>query len=256
MPALNPPYAPVVHGASLTEGATFSLDAQAMRSLAFREINVKEAFTLVDAAGEFFRASLTSKSDDGAAGEAIAYEKLRASTESPARITLVCAVLGRQRMILVTQKATELGCVRIVPVLSDHSVKPADLEKEKPWAWQGQALKGARQCRRASVPEVVKTQPLAAAVASTFWKDASSCFVLDDRSTSEDPFPSASERPLDRDVVLAVGPEGGWSDRERAELTTAGAKPLALGTRVLRAETAVFAGLSVLQHRLGDLRAT
>lgn len=254
MPALKPPYAPVRHAATLTEGATFSLDAQAMRGLAFREINVKEAFTLIDASGRFFRASLTSKSDDGSAGEAVAYESLRGSTESPARITLMCAVLGRQRMILVTQKATELGCVRIVPVLSDHSVKAADLEKEKPWAWAGQALKGARQCRRASVPEVSKTQTLDAAIASASWTEASLRFVLDDRSPSEDPFPPPTDSAAERDVVLAVGPEGGWSDRERAKLADAGSTPLALGTRVLRAETAVFAGLSVLQHRLGDLR--
>ena len=56
------------------------------------------------------------------------------------------------------------------------------------------------------------------------------------------------------DLVLVVGPEGGWSDAERAKLGAAGAAPIALGARVLRAETAVFAGLAVVQHRLGDLR--
>jgi 16S rRNA (uracil1498-N3)-methyltransferase len=255
MPALEPPYAPIRHASRLVEGATFALDAQAMRGLAFRAINVKEAFTIVDASGAFFRASLKSASAEG--GEAVAYEKMPSSTESPARITLVCAVLGRQRMILVTQKATELGCVRIVPVLSENSVRPHDLEKEKPWAWPGQALKGARQCRRASVPEVQSTQPLAAAMASPFWRAAPLRFVLDDRSPPRaDPFPLSNAPVEERDVVLVVGPEGGFSDRERADLVAADAVPLALGARVLRAETAVFAGLAVLQHRLGDLRVT
>jgi 16S rRNA (uracil1498-N3)-methyltransferase len=53
--------------------------------------------------------------------------------------------------------------------------------------------------------------------------------------------------------VLAVGPEGGWSARERLLFRDSGATTLRLGSRILRAETAVFAGLSVLQHRLGDL---
>ncbi|RYG67339.1 RsmE family RNA methyltransferase, partial [bacterium] len=55
------------------------------------------------------------------------------------------------------------------------------------------------------------------------------------------------------EYVLFVGPEGGFSDDERAILLERGALPLRLGNRVLRAETAVFAGLTVLQHRLGDM---
>lgn len=255
MAALAPPHAPVRFAGVLREGETFRLDAEAMRGLAFREINVKEAFTIVDQDGRFFRASLKAASVDG--GEAVAYEQMRHSTESPARITLVCAVLGRQRMILVVQKATELGCARVVPVLSEHSVQTRDLEREKPWAWPGQGLKGARQSRRASVPDVTKTLPLEKALVSSFWRDATHRFILDDRATAEptrDPFPPLEEPMRERDLVLAVGPEGGWSDRERERLVEAGAISLALGARVLRAETAVFAGLAILQHRFGDLR--
>lgn len=253
LPALAPPHAPLRHRAPLREGETFTFDEVCARGLRFREINVKEAFTLEDAEGTFFRASL-KRLDEGD-GEAVAYERLRGSTESPARITLVCAVLARQRMIQVVQKATELGCVRVVPVFSEKSVGPKDLDHEKPWAWPGQALKGARQSRRASVPEVTKTMPLAKALAAPFWTGARR-FVLDDRAPEgSDPFPAPSSPATEVDVALAIGPEGGWSDAERALLAEKGAVALALGARVLRAETAVFAGLAVLQHRLGDLRA-
>lgn len=214
---------------------------------------MSEAFTLVDAEGAFFRASLKAMSPDG--GEALVYERMHGSTESPACITLVCAVLGRQRMITVVQKATELGCMRITPVLSDHSVKREDLDREKPWAWRGQALKGARQCRRASVPLVDEVMSLDRVLASPTWKAATARFVLDDVKGEKYVFPAQDESTgSPKDYVLAVGPEGGWSDRERTLLEKAGATALALGVRVLRAETAVFAGLSVLQHRLGDLR--
>lgn len=247
--SLAPPYAPLTHPTPLAKDATFSFDAAFAASLRFREINPREAFTLVDAAGAFFRASLKSLSNDG--GEALVYEAMHGSTESPARITLVCAVLGRQRMITVAQKATELGCVRVVPVLSDHSVQRADLEKEKPWAWQGQAIKASRQCRRASVPEVAKVISLADAIEAPYWTRATRIFFLDDRVTAPvDPFAGLSS---EGDYVLAVGPEGGWSDHERAQLEGASAAVLRLGTRVLRAETAVYSGLSILQHRLGDL---
>ena len=238
--------APIRLDARIAVDQVITLGDLAQKQLAFREVNVKEAFTVVDAEGTFFRAS--RKEPD----RALVYERMTGSTESPARITLVCAVLARQRMLVVIQKATELGCVRIVPVWSDHSVKPADLDKEKPWAWPTQAIKGAKQCRRASVPEVLAMMPFAQAIDAPWWTRATARFSMDDRPEAGDPFEGL---PRVGDYVLAVGPEGGWSDRERDALAKAGARTLALGARVLRAETAVFAGLSIVQHRLGDLRS-
>ncbi len=238
----------------MKEGETVKLDAGMLRSLEFREVNVTEAFTLADAEGTYFRASLQDRGDKS--GRALVYERMPRAPESLAHITLFCAVLARQRMIAVCQKATELGVGRIVPVLSAHSVQPKDLEHEKPWAWKGQCIKAARQCRRASVPEVTDAMELRHAVESPLWRDASARFALDDRSPVErDPFPPSDSTPRACEIALAVGPEGGWSDPERELLGRAGAVVLALGGRVLRAETAVFAGLSIVQHRIGDLRA-
>ncbi len=254
MVAIKAPYAPIRVATPLSEGQAVKLDAGMLRSLDVREINTSEAFTLMDSAGAFFRASLQERDDKS--GRALVYEKMPRSPESPTNITLVCAVLARQRMITVCQKATELGVTRIVPVLSAHSVQRDGLDHEKPWSWKGQCIKGARQCRRGSLPELTDVMPLRAALAEEFWTTASERFALDDRSPIEhDPFPPAERGPTSADVVLAVGPEGGWSDDERAQLGRAGATVLALGGRVLRAETAVFAGLAIVQHRLGDLRA-
>jgi 16S rRNA (uracil1498-N3)-methyltransferase len=249
---LAPPYAALVHSAPLIVGDTFALEPEALRGLAFREVNPKEAFTIVDRDGATFRASLIHRSAE--TGEAVVYEKMKGSTESPARIVLVCAVLARQRMIFVAQKATELGCTKIVPALTAKSVPPKDLDHEKPWAWPGQARKAARQCRRASVPEVTKVTPLARVIEAPFWREASRRFFLDDRAEGGgDPLAASGEENGLRDIVLVVGPEGGFSDEERTLLARAGATSLTFGTRVLRAETAVVAGLAILQHRLGDL---
>jgi 16S rRNA (uracil1498-N3)-methyltransferase len=236
---------PVRHEGRLADGQTLELGDLQRKQLAFREINVKEAFTIVDAEGAFFRAS--RKSDD----QALVYERMSGSTESPACVTLVCAVLARQRMITVIQKATELGCVRVVPVMSDHAVQEGELEKEKPWAWPGQALRAARQCRRATIPEVLQPTSFTDALVAPWFRGARARFVLDDRAArGVDPFAGLGAG----EYVLAVGPEGGWSDAERKRLEEAGVVALALGARVLRAETAVYVGLALLQHRLGDLR--
>ena len=69
--------------------------------------NAKEAFTVRDGSGSYFRASVTEY--DGKGGRAVAYERMSRSPEPTVDLTLACAVLARQRMHLVMQKATELG---------------------------------------------------------------------------------------------------------------------------------------------------
>ena len=71
-------------------------------------------------------------------GQALVYERMFQSPESPLRLSLCCAVLARQRMIFVSQKATELGIERFQPVLTERSVPPEGLEHEKSHAWPGQ----------------------------------------------------------------------------------------------------------------------
>jgi len=249
-PSLN---APLRHAATLTEGERVALDAFQVQALRHREVNEKEAFTIVDREGRFFRASLKVMKKSG--GEALVYERMAGSTESTADITLLCAVLARQRMLVVVQKATELGATRIVPVLSERSVQRDGLEHEKAHAWPKQALRAARQCRRASLPEVREAIELASILEDECFTGADLCVYLDDRESSPRALDS-TEPWVDRAgrrIVFAVGPEGGWSDEERAMLETRGAVPLRLGGRILRAETAVFAGLTLLQHAYGDM---
>lgn len=243
----SPLYVAIRHPHRVSVNRTLQLDRSEVEALRFRQINVKEAFTLQGPDGHFYRASLTSMTDKG--GEALVYEQMARSPESPLELTLLCAVLNRQRMLLVMQKATELGATRIQPVFSAHSVGPDGLEHEKARAWPGAVLRAVRQCRRASVPELLPTVPLAEALSGEAWTSATARFILDDRS--------AEGTRLVRgptSACLAVGPEGGWSDAERELFAASGAESLALGGRILRAETAVLVGLTLVQHRMGDLK--
>ena len=245
--------APLVHSAKLAEGQQVELDAFQARALRHRDINEKEAFTIVDREGNFFRASLKMMNKSG--GKALVYERMAGSTESPAEITLLCAVLARQRMLVVVQKATELGVARIVPVLSERSVPRDGLDHQKAHAWPKQALRAARQCRRASLPEVREAIELSSILEDACFTEADLRVYLDDRTSTPRMRDDASpgNKRAARRIVFAVGPEGGWSDEERSMLETRGALPLRLGGRVLRAETAVFAGLTLLQHAYGDM---
>ncbi|MBL8602322.1 MAG: RsmE family RNA methyltransferase [Myxococcales bacterium] len=247
---LQGPYAPLRHPTPITLGARLTLDPRTVEGLHFRKVNTREAFTLLGPDGAAFRCALEALSAH--AGEALAYEAMGVLPESPLDLTVVCAVLQRQRMLPVSQKIAELGANRLQPVFTLKSVGPEGLAHEKAHAWPGQCLKGARQCRRASVPRVEAAVKLAEVFATPWWRGAAFRLFLDDRSDNEAEalFAAAARSP--RAAVLVVGPEGGFADVERAALREAGALGWRLGGRVLRAETAVFAGVSVLQERFGD----
>ncbi len=225
----------------------FQFDKDVARRLVSRGINPKEAFTLRDLSGCYFRASLKDLHAGG--GAALAYERMQQTPEPTIEITLACAVLARQRMIFVMQKATELGVTRIAPLLTDYSVPAEGLEHEKASSWPNQLVRATKQCRRGSLPQLLPPLSLDTFLNSKAVTDSDLCIVLDDHSKQ-----SATDETSPRRVVLLVGPEGGFSDRERTLLLTR-AQALSFGGRILRAETAVIVGLTALQIYWGDYRS-
>ena len=144
---------PLAVSAPLALDEPFRFDRGFAKRLRMREVNATEAFTLRDASGAWLRASL--KEYDAKGGWAVAYERMGRSPEPTVDVTLACAVLARQRMHTVVQKATELGVRRIVPLLTEHSVPPDAVAHEQAHAWPGHVARAARQCRRSSLPHLL-----------------------------------------------------------------------------------------------------
>ena len=245
--ASDAPGDPPLEVPALELGAPFRFDAAFARRLARREVNVKEAFTVRDGSGAYYRASLKELGAEG--GLAQPYERCAVSPEPALDITLACAVLARQRMLFVAQKATELGVSRIVPLLTEHSVPASGLSHEKAHAWPGQIVRAAKQCRRGSLPAILPPAAFQAFLASPAMEQAQLRLYLDNVGGQA---PAEGAKP--EKVLLIVGPEGGFSDAERKALEGRAA-PWLLGGRVLRAETAVLAGLTAVQLKWGDFRA-
>ena len=168
--------------------------------------------------------------------------------ESPLRITLLQGIARGEKMDWILQKATELGIARIVPVTSERSEVKLDAQRaDKRLAhWRGIVVAACEQSGRARLPEVAAPQALAAAAV-----------LRDGPGFLLDPFAEASLTSLPGDpplaCTIAIGPEGGWSPRDRSQLVEAGFAGLRLGPRVLRTETAGIAAIAVLQARFGDL---
>lgn len=171
------------------------------------------------------------------------------ANESPLRITLLQGVARGEKMDLILQKSTELGIAAIVPVNSERSEVRLEGERaaKRVAHWQNVVASACGQSGRACIPTVSAPQSLAAACAALPADSLRLC--LDPRGQwrlATLPVPPAGG------IVVAIGPEGGWSPRDLAALADAGFQGLQLGPRVLRTETAGLATLAALQARLGD----
>jgi 16S rRNA (uracil1498-N3)-methyltransferase len=170
--------------------------------------------------------------------------------ESPLAIRLLQGVARGEKMDLILQKATELGVTAIAPLWSQRSeVKLDEARTGKRLAhWRGVVAAACEQCGRARVPDVATPAPLAVALGAL--PAAGLRLILDPEGEL-----ALGTLAVDAgtSVVLAVGPEGGWSPADREQLRAAGFQGLRLGPRILRTETAGLAAISALQSRLGDL---
>ncbi|MCD0279015.1 16S rRNA (uracil(1498)-N(3))-methyltransferase [Xanthomonas melonis] len=170
--------------------------------------------------------------------------------ESPLRITLIQGIARGEKMDLILQKATELGVAAIVPVNAERTEVKLDAARlEKRVAhWRSVVVSACEQSGRARVPELAA--PLGLREASQACDARALRLTLDPQGEHRLGTLTAGS---DQAVVVAIGPEGGWSPRDRAILAEAGFSGLQLGPRILRTETAGLAAIAALQSRLGDL---
>jgi 16S rRNA (uracil1498-N3)-methyltransferase len=169
-------------------------------------------------------------------------------------IVLGQALIKGDKMDWVIQKSTELGVATIVPIHSIHSVikpNPERLEHQRS-RWERIARDAAQQSERWTIPIVA--DPLDLAGICRQYASAPLKGILAERSSG--PSLATVSLPLDSQqwIVLLVGPEGGWASDEKRLALEQGFLPFTLGPRILRAETAALAALSILQSRLDVAR--
>ena len=209
-------------------------------------LQIGDACVLFNGDGHDYDARIVAIGKREARAQVVAARRI--DNESPLRITLLQGIARGEKMDWILQKATELGVARIVPVNSERSEVRLDAQRaEKRLAhWRGIVISACEQSGRAVIPDVAAPQSLAEAAGLREGPG----FILD-------PFAEASMSSLHAagfsTCSIAIGPEGGWSPRDRELLLAAGYAGLRLGPRVLRTETAGIAAISALQAMCGDL---
>ena len=175
------------------------------------------------------------------------------STELPGEIWLFQGLPKSDKMELIIQKAVELGAAKIVPVATKRAVVKLDRKKEESEGkrWNAISESAAKQSKRLIIPEVTKVMTMkeACALAASF--DAGFIPYEKAEGMEETRRSLGAVRPGMR-IGVFIGPEGGFEEEEVALAIQSGIRPLTLGRRILRTETAGMAVLAMLGYLLEE----
>ena len=191
-------------------------------------------------------AVITSIKDDGVF---FSYEPKTVPVMHP--VTLLCAQVRPICMKRILREAVSLGVKRIILCGSDTGEKSyLSSNLYKTGEYKEYLLDGAMQACHAGMSEVLFANTADGAIRMVNKHCSGSDLIVLDNVVGSVPLSSAEIGP---EAVIAIGPERGWSDRERRLFSEAGYRPMLLGSRVLRTETACSAGVAVLLSRMGLL---
>lgn len=234
------------------DGQSFALDEGASRHIQVLRLQPGDGIRLFDGQGQEWGAEVTDmgrKVVQVRLGERVANDR-----ELPVRVTLAVGMPANDRMDAVVEKATELGVGAIQPLVCARSVLRLDGERaaKKVAHWQAVAVSASEQCGRAVVPQVHAVQSLegwlkqdGASPVATHRGVLSLRDALPVRGwlTSQAAQASAGAGPS---WCFLNGPEGGLAPEEESLALAHGWTAVSLGRRVLRADTAPLAVLSVM----------
>ena len=227
---------------ALSEGARVELDSGQANYLG-NVLRMKEGGELLlfdGASGEW----LASIAAAGKKRMALSVERRTREAEAIPDAWLAFAPVKRGRIDWLVEKATELGAARLVPVTTRRTiVERLNLERLR-----AHVVEAAEQCGRTVLPELVEPAPLARFLAD---RDPARTLYFADEGGGK---PAANAFKPGA-VAILTGPEGGFTEEERAAIRAApNAHPISLGPRILRAETAALAALAAYMTIAGDWR--
>lgn len=168
--------------------------------------------------------------------------------ESGPDIDLCFAPLKHARLDYLVQKAVEMGAARLRPVVTRRTqVSRLNLERMR-----ANVVEAAEQCGVLRVPDVAAETSFERMIAG--WPDDRLLVFCDEGAEIADPVDALRRVPAGlRKAALLIGPEGGFDEKERAQaLAAPRVVRLSLGPRILRADTAAVAGMTLIQSVLGD----
>ncbi|MEJ2102618.1 MAG: RsmE family RNA methyltransferase [Desulfobacterales bacterium] len=181
-------------------------------------------------------------------------QKLPGTKESPIQIVVAQALLKEKKMDRLLRHLCELGLTRWIPFTSEHSI-PQPGQKRMPARverWNRILKESSKQCRRARLPEIYQTLVFEEVLDYGRFCDLMIDF-FENESASLNSVISRTAHPHPQKILMIMGPEGGFSNHEITKAKAAGCLVAGLGPRILRAETATIAAVTLVQFLFGDM---
>ncbi len=161
-------------------------------------------------------------------------------------LALLFAPIKKARTDFIVEKATELGVRAIYPVMTEYT----QTQRVRTDRLRTLAIEAAEQTERMDLPEIFEAESLAKTLSA--W-DPDVPLIYCDEAAEAAPLSQYREQLTGRPAAILIGPEGGFSPKERKMLRElAFVLPITLGPRILRAETAVVSALTLWQSQVGD----
>ena len=179
----------------------------------------------------------------GKRGGVLVAEALTRPLQMPPDLWLLFAPIKKARTDFIVEKEAEMGAARILPVQTDFT----NSDRIRQDRLQAHAVEAAEQCGGTYVPEVGELQKLDRVLAD--WPQDRRLMFCDEALVGQ----AGGLPPEPGPWAILIGPEGGFSDAERARLTALPqSHAISLGPRILRADTAAVAAMTLWQTELGD----
>ncbi len=246
-------------------GDEFDLDADTAKKLVkVLRMAPGETFVAFNGFGREWECALTSVENEGKArARGVLIKERDVENLRRVHLSVAQAIPKGDKMDFVLQKGTELGVMEFWPFEAERSVSRLDFDDEGERAsmrsarWRRIVEGACAQCGRADVPIVHSIADLATVV--DYGTSGARCFMLDEsEETLSLREALLKEKPQWDDeapprMMILIGPEGGWSAREREWALRYGAEGVSLGRRILRTETAALVAATILSYEAGDL---
>ena len=210
-----------------------------------------EAFTAADENGMFYRCEVDTLDKQQVTAKILWKEE--GASELSSKMYLFQGLPKSDKMEMIIQKAVELGAYQIIPVATKRAIVKLDAKKEasKLKRWQSISEGAAKQSGRMLVPQISEVKTFGEALQ-----------MAQDLDVSIIPYECARGMEATREifsgikpgmsVVIFIGPEGGFEESEVEKAQELNVKPVTLGKRILRTETAGLTTLSILMYLLEE----
>ena len=228
-------------------GDSLTISGENAKHIKVLRMKPGEALTLVTPGGTQCECELVSSDSDCASVKVVSKKPCR--NEPDIEITLYQALPKSDKMDFIIQKSVELGVSKIVPMISERCVSRPDeksLEKKR-IRWQKIALQAAMQSRRGIIPEVCPCVSFEKAVELSRRNEKNIFFY---EMGGEAVNKLLTEAP--KTVGIFIGSEGGFSPGEAKLAKENNAPAATLGRRILRAETAPLAAITIIMYQTGN----